>query len=81
MVALSRRMKRAALLLPDAPRSIAPGIETQPSAGAAEHGPPAVVGRLGELVEMGFGQIVLFTHDRCSDETLELLAAEVIPRL
>lgn len=43
--------------------------------------PPAVVGRLGELVEMGFGQIVLFTHDRCSDETLELLAAEVIPRL
>ncbi|WP_137148125.1 LLM class flavin-dependent oxidoreductase [Mycolicibacterium sp. CR10] len=43
--------------------------------------PPAVVDRLGELVEMGFGQIVLFTHDRCSDETLELLAAEVIPRL
>ncbi len=43
--------------------------------------PPAIVDRLGELVEMGFGQIVLFTHDRCSDETLELLAAEVIPRL
>lgn len=43
--------------------------------------PPAVVDRLGELVEMGFGQIVLFTHDRCSDETLELLAAEVIPRI
>ncbi|MDZ4269429.1 MAG: LLM class flavin-dependent oxidoreductase [Mycobacterium sp.] len=42
---------------------------------------PAVVDRLGELVEMGFGQIVLFTHDRCSDETLELLATEVIPHL
>ncbi len=41
---------------------------------------PAVVDRLGELVEMGFGQIVLFTHDRCSDETLGgLLASEVIP--
>ena len=43
--------------------------------------PPAIVGRLGELIEMGFGQIVLFTHDRCSDETLELLASEVIPHL
>ncbi len=43
--------------------------------------PPAVVDRLGELVGLGFGQIVLFTHDRCSDETLELLAAEVIAKL
>lgn len=42
---------------------------------------PAMVDRLGELIEMGFGQIVLFTHDRCSDETLELLASEVIARL
>ncbi len=30
---------------------------------------------------MGFGQIVLLIHDRCSDETLELLAGEVIPAL
>jgi alkanesulfonate monooxygenase SsuD/methylene tetrahydromethanopterin reductase-like flavin-dependent oxidoreductase (luciferase family) len=42
---------------------------------------PAVVDRLGELIEMGFGQIVLFTHDRCSDQTLELLSREVIPQL
>ena len=42
---------------------------------------PAIVDRLGELVEMGFGQIVLFTHDRCSDQTLELLTTEVIPKL
>lgn len=42
---------------------------------------PAIVDRLGELVEMGFGQIVLFTHDRCSDETLQLLASEVIAHL
>jgi hypothetical protein len=33
------------------------------------------------LQEMGFGQIVLFTHDRGSDETLELLASAVIARL
>jgi alkanesulfonate monooxygenase SsuD/methylene tetrahydromethanopterin reductase-like flavin-dependent oxidoreductase (luciferase family) len=43
--------------------------------------PPAVVDRLHELQDMGFGQIVLFIHDRGSDETLELLAAEVIARL
>ncbi len=42
---------------------------------------PAVLDRLGELVEMGFGQIVLFTHDRCSDQTLDLLASEVISQL
>ncbi|PQE02828.1 LLM class flavin-dependent oxidoreductase [Mycobacterium sp. EPG1] len=40
-----------------------------------------IVDRLGKLAEMGFRQIVLFTHDRCSDQTLELLAAEVIPQL
>lgn len=40
-----------------------------------------IVDRLGELVEMGFGQIVLFTHDRCSDQTLDLLASEVIAAL
>lgn len=42
---------------------------------------PAIVDRLGELIAMGFGQIVLFTHDRCSEETLGLLSAEVIPHL
>lgn len=43
--------------------------------------PPAIVDRIHELQELGFGQIVLFTHDRGSDETLDLLAAEVIARL
>ena len=43
--------------------------------------PQAVVDRLGELHEMGFGQVVLFAHDRASDATLELLAAEVLPRV
>ena len=42
--------------------------------------PAAVVDRLGELQAMGFDQVVLFTHDRASDATLELLAAEVLPR-
>jgi alkanesulfonate monooxygenase SsuD/methylene tetrahydromethanopterin reductase-like flavin-dependent oxidoreductase (luciferase family) len=43
--------------------------------------PPAVVDRLHELTDLGFGQIVLFTHDRGSDETLELLASKVIAQL
>lgn len=43
--------------------------------------PAEMADRLGALVEMGFGQIVLFTHDRASDQTLELLASEVIPQL
>jgi alkanesulfonate monooxygenase SsuD/methylene tetrahydromethanopterin reductase-like flavin-dependent oxidoreductase (luciferase family) len=43
--------------------------------------PPAIVNRIHELQHLGFGQIVLFTHDRGSDETLELLAAEVIAQL
>jgi alkanesulfonate monooxygenase SsuD/methylene tetrahydromethanopterin reductase-like flavin-dependent oxidoreductase (luciferase family) len=43
--------------------------------------PPAIVDRLHELQDLGFGQIVLFTHDRGSDETLELFASEVIARL
>lgn len=43
--------------------------------------PACVADRLRELIEMGFGQIVLFTHDRCSDQTLDLLAGEVIPAL
>jgi alkanesulfonate monooxygenase SsuD/methylene tetrahydromethanopterin reductase-like flavin-dependent oxidoreductase (luciferase family) len=43
--------------------------------------PSAIVDRLHELQDMGFGQIVLFTHDRGSDETLNLLAAEVVAKL
>jgi alkanesulfonate monooxygenase SsuD/methylene tetrahydromethanopterin reductase-like flavin-dependent oxidoreductase (luciferase family) len=43
--------------------------------------PSAIVDRLHELQDMGFGQIVLFTHDRGSDETLDLLAAEVVAKL
>ncbi|MFG1929617.1 LLM class flavin-dependent oxidoreductase [Mycobacterium sp. NPDC048908] len=43
--------------------------------------PGAIVDRLHELRRLGFGQIVLFTHDRGSDETLELLASEVIAQL
>ena len=34
-----------------------------------------------ELQELGFAQVVLFTHDRASDETLELLASAVIAEL
>lgn len=56
-----------------------------PAFGLTEGGlvgtPPVIVDRLGELRELGFGQIVLFTHDRGSDETLELLASQVIARL
>jgi alkanesulfonate monooxygenase SsuD/methylene tetrahydromethanopterin reductase-like flavin-dependent oxidoreductase (luciferase family) len=40
--------------------------------------PAAVVDRIGELRELGFSQLVFFTHDRASDETLELLAGEVL---
>ncbi|MGO4442851.1 LLM class flavin-dependent oxidoreductase [Mycobacterium sp. 2YAF39] len=43
--------------------------------------PPAIVDRLHELQQLGFGQIVLFTHDRGSDETLDLLASQVISKL
>jgi alkanesulfonate monooxygenase SsuD/methylene tetrahydromethanopterin reductase-like flavin-dependent oxidoreductase (luciferase family) len=42
---------------------------------------PHVVERLRALVDLGFEQAILITHDRASAETLELLAAEVIPRL
>ena len=43
--------------------------------------PAAVVARLRELHDLGFRQIVLFLHDRASDETLELLASAVIPEV
>lgn len=42
---------------------------------------PAIVDRIGELAALGFGQIVLFTHDRASDQTLDLLASTVIDAL
>lgn len=43
--------------------------------------PSAIVERIREFQELGFGQIVLFTHDRGSDATLDLLASQVIARL
>jgi alkanesulfonate monooxygenase SsuD/methylene tetrahydromethanopterin reductase-like flavin-dependent oxidoreductase (luciferase family) len=43
--------------------------------------PPAIVERLHELQELGFQHVVLFTHDRASDQTLELLASSVIAEL
>jgi alkanesulfonate monooxygenase SsuD/methylene tetrahydromethanopterin reductase-like flavin-dependent oxidoreductase (luciferase family) len=56
-----------------------------PGFGLAEGGlvgtPAQVVDRLQELQELGFGQVVVFTHDRASDETLELLAHAVIAEL
>ncbi|MCV7170725.1 LLM class flavin-dependent oxidoreductase [Mycobacterium manitobense] len=42
---------------------------------------PAIVDRLHELRELGFTQVVLFTHDRASDATLDLLASSVIAAL
>lgn len=39
---------------------------------------PMIVERLRQWQAMGFGQVVLFTHDRASDATLENLAAGVI---
>lgn len=43
--------------------------------------PQVIVDRLKELQELGFQQVVLFTHDRASDDTLELLATAVIGEL
>ncbi|HEY7054797.1 MAG TPA: LLM class flavin-dependent oxidoreductase [Mycobacterium sp.] len=43
--------------------------------------PTAIVDRLGELRDLGFGHIVLFTHDRASDATLELFASRVLAEL
>jgi alkanesulfonate monooxygenase SsuD/methylene tetrahydromethanopterin reductase-like flavin-dependent oxidoreductase (luciferase family) len=42
---------------------------------------PQIVDRIKEWQALGFGQVVLFTHDRASDETLELLASKVISAL
>jgi alkanesulfonate monooxygenase SsuD/methylene tetrahydromethanopterin reductase-like flavin-dependent oxidoreductase (luciferase family) len=43
--------------------------------------PPQIVDRIKQWEALGFGQIVLFTHDRASDETLDLLASAVIGQL
>lgn len=42
---------------------------------------PQIVDRIKEWEALGFGQVVLFTHDRASDETLDLLASTVISQL
>lgn len=42
---------------------------------------PQIVDRIKQYEALGFGQIVLFTHDRASDETLDLLASKVISAL
>lgn len=39
---------------------------------------PMIVERLAHWRDLGFGQVVLFTHDRGSDRTLDLLASQVI---
>lgn len=43
--------------------------------------PSVIVDRLHELADIGFTQVVLFTHDRASDRTLDLLAEQVLARL
>lgn len=42
---------------------------------------PQIVDRIQQWEALGFGQVVLFTHDRASDQTLELLASTVISEL
>lgn len=42
---------------------------------------PQIVDRIKELEALGFRQIVLFTHDRGSDLTLDLLASRVVGAL
>jgi alkanesulfonate monooxygenase SsuD/methylene tetrahydromethanopterin reductase-like flavin-dependent oxidoreductase (luciferase family) len=42
---------------------------------------PQIVDRIQQWEALGFGQVVLFTHDRASDQTLELLASTVISAL
>lgn len=42
---------------------------------------PQIIDRLRQWEALGFGQIVLFTHDRASDQTLDLLASKVISEL
>jgi alkanesulfonate monooxygenase SsuD/methylene tetrahydromethanopterin reductase-like flavin-dependent oxidoreductase (luciferase family) len=42
---------------------------------------PRIVERLREWAALGFGQVVLFTHDRASDQTLDVLASAVLSEL
>jgi alkanesulfonate monooxygenase SsuD/methylene tetrahydromethanopterin reductase-like flavin-dependent oxidoreductase (luciferase family) len=53
-----------------------------PGFGLAEGGligtAPMIVERLRQWRDLGFGQVVLFTHDRASDQTLEILASQII---
>jgi alkanesulfonate monooxygenase SsuD/methylene tetrahydromethanopterin reductase-like flavin-dependent oxidoreductase (luciferase family) len=53
-----------------------------PGFGLAEGGligtAPMIAERLRQWHDLGFGQVVLFTHDRASDQTLEILASEII---
>jgi alkanesulfonate monooxygenase SsuD/methylene tetrahydromethanopterin reductase-like flavin-dependent oxidoreductase (luciferase family) len=66
-------------------RQIAERHYGMPAFGLHEGGligtPPVIVERLKRLQELGFQQVVLFTHDRASEGTLELLASEVINKL
>jgi F420-dependent oxidoreductase-like protein len=54
-----------------------------PGFGLAEGGfigtPDRIVDRIGELVAVGISSFVFLTHDRAADESLELLAGDVIP--
>jgi alkanesulfonate monooxygenase SsuD/methylene tetrahydromethanopterin reductase-like flavin-dependent oxidoreductase (luciferase family) len=44
-------------------------------------GPPSqIVDRVGELADKGFSSFIFLTHDRASTETLELVAAEIVPQ-
>ncbi len=43
--------------------------------------PDAIVDRIREFQSFGFRQIILFLHDRASDETLELFASTVLAEL
>jgi F420-dependent oxidoreductase-like protein len=42
--------------------------------------PPAVVDRIGELVDQGVRSFVFFTYDRAAEPTLRLFAEEVMPQ-
>jgi alkanesulfonate monooxygenase SsuD/methylene tetrahydromethanopterin reductase-like flavin-dependent oxidoreductase (luciferase family) len=42
---------------------------------------PQIIDRIKQWEALGFGQLVLFTHDRASDQTLDLLASTVISEL
>jgi alkanesulfonate monooxygenase SsuD/methylene tetrahydromethanopterin reductase-like flavin-dependent oxidoreductase (luciferase family) len=41
--------------------------------------PARITERIGELADAGFGTFIFMTHDRADPETLDLIAAEVMP--